>query len=101
MSGLTELGYGLPSTAQLTAARGYLGWSQDTLAARAGIGLATVKRVERSTEIGTVVETLKLATIRAILEAYESAGVSFARQGDNEVVIFSSKAQEMARTRPK
>lgn len=101
MDSITELGYGLPSTAQLTAARGYLGWSQETLAAKAGVGLATIKRVERANEIGSVVETLKLATLRAILKAYEAEGITFARQNDNELVVFGPRAQELARLRPK
>lgn len=98
MNTITELGYGLPSTAQLTAARSYLGWSQEALAARAGVGLATIKRVERANEIGRVVETLKLSTLRAILKAYEDEGVTFARQGDDEILIFSPQAQEAAKS---
>lgn len=91
MDSITELGYGLPSTAQLTAARGYLGWSQETLAAKAGVGLATIKRVERANEIGSVVETLKLATLRAILRAYEAEGITFARQGESEIIICNQR----------
>jgi transcriptional regulator with XRE-family HTH domain len=87
MDSITELGYGLPSAAQLTAARGYLGWSQETLAAKAGVGIATIKRVERASDVGSIAETLKLATIRAILEAYKNEGIVFARQGESELII--------------
>lgn len=98
MTSITELGYGLPSTAQLIAARGYLGWSQETLASKAGVGLATIKRLERANEIGSAIDTLKLATLKAILKAFEDEGVTFGRQGEDEIVIFSSVAQQSAKT---
>lgn len=34
-------------SAQIRAARGLLGWSRDDLAAKAGLGLSTVQRMER------------------------------------------------------
>jgi hypothetical protein len=94
MDDLTEINYSLPSVAQLVAARSYLFWSQQTLADRSKVGIATIKRLERATELGTLADTLKLATLKRILDTYEREGVTFAKQGSNEVIIFAPRAQE-------
>jgi transcriptional regulator with XRE-family HTH domain len=57
---------------QIKAARGILGISQSQLARLAGIGLATIKRIEASSEIRGAAETLwKIQT------TLEKAGVEF------------------------
>jgi transcriptional regulator with XRE-family HTH domain len=53
---------------QCRAARGWLGWSQQELAARARVGLSTVKLLERG---GNLIP----ATAEAIRRAVEDAGV--------------------------
>src|SRR3979409_940487 len=57
---------------QLRAARGLLGWSQSQLAARAGLSLPTVKRVEAGT--GPRVSDEARAKLQRALEA---AGIEF------------------------
>ena len=57
---------------QLRAARGLLGWSQSKLAARAGLSLPTVKRVEA--DLGPRVSDEARNKLRRTLE---SAGVEF------------------------
>jgi transcriptional regulator with XRE-family HTH domain len=57
---------------QLRAARGLLGWSQSELAARAGLSLPTVRRVE--SEAGPRVSDEARTRLKRALEA---AGVSF------------------------
>jgi transcriptional regulator with XRE-family HTH domain len=57
---------------QLRAARGLLGWSQSKLAARAGLSLPTVKRVE--TDLGPRVSE---EARNKLQRALESAGVEF------------------------
>jgi transcriptional regulator with XRE-family HTH domain len=57
---------------QLRAARGLLGWSQSKLAARAGLSLPTVKRVEG--DLGPRVSEEARNRLR---DALESAGVEF------------------------
>jgi len=57
---------------QLRAARGLLGWSQSKLAARAGLSLPTVKRVEG--DLGPRVSDKAKSKLR---RALESAGVEF------------------------
>jgi transcriptional regulator with XRE-family HTH domain len=57
---------------QLRAARGLLGWSQSKLAARAGLSLPTVKRVEA--DLGLRVSDEARNKLR---RALESAGVQF------------------------
>jgi transcriptional regulator with XRE-family HTH domain len=63
---------GMVHPAQIRAARALLGWRQDDLAKLAGVGVATVRRIE----------TLKLpagnvATLVRIQQALEKAGVLF------------------------
>ena len=57
---------------QLRGARGLLGWSQSKLAARAGLSLPTVKRVEAG--LGPRVSDEARNKLR---RALESAGVEF------------------------
>jgi transcriptional regulator with XRE-family HTH domain len=57
---------------QLRAARGLLGWSQSDLAARAGLSLPTVKRVESG--VGPRVSEEAREKLKLALEA---AGVEF------------------------
>jgi predicted transcriptional regulator len=57
---------------QLRAARGLLGWSQSKLAARAGLSLPTVKRVEG--ELGPRVSDEARNKLK---RALESGGVEF------------------------
>ena len=60
---------------QLRAARGLLGWSQSKLAARAGLSLPTVKRVEA--EFGARVSD---DARNKLQRALESAGVEFIQE---------------------
>jgi len=57
---------------QLRAARGLLGWSQSKLAARAGLSLPTVKRVE-----GDLGPHVSDEARNKLQRALESAGVEF------------------------
>lgn len=96
---ITEINYTLPSVAQLVAARSYLFWSQQALADKAQVGIATIKRLEKANELGALADTLKLSTLRRILDAFEREGITFARQGDSEVVIFGANAQQSSKAR--
>ena len=67
---------------QLRAARGLLGWSQSALAARAGLSLPTVKRVEAGRGPRVSDET------RAKLQrALEAAGVEFIGKNGEELGV--------------
>jgi transcriptional regulator with XRE-family HTH domain len=55
---------------QIRAARGLLGWSAATLAARAGVGVSSLRNYERG---GT--GTMMAANMRAIRATLEAAGV--------------------------
>ena len=59
------------TAAQCRAARGLLDWSQQDLAARAGVGIVTVRQLE-----GGVNEPRR-ATLEVVRRAFESAGVEF------------------------
>jgi transcriptional regulator with XRE-family HTH domain len=59
--------------AQIRAARALLGWRQQDLSEAAGVGTATIQRIEKSTS--TI--TGYVSTLLRIQAAFESAGVLF------------------------
>ncbi len=60
-------------SSQIRAARALLGWSQDRLARSAGVGLATLQRIEQSE--GVVKGNF--STILKIQKVLEQAGIRF------------------------
>ena len=60
-------------SAQIRAARALLGWSQDKLAGTAGVGLATLQRIEQNE--GVVKGNF--STVLKIQNALEQAGIHF------------------------
>ena len=60
----------MPTSAQIRAARGLLGWSQAELAARAHLHARTIERAERGAGI-------TVRTLRAIAQALEAGGIEF------------------------
>ena len=79
---------------QIRAARALLGLSQGALADLADIGIATVKRIELSSEISGSARTVwKLQT------ALERAGVEFIPEDDHKGP--GVRLKERARTKPK
>jgi predicted transcriptional regulator len=70
-------------SSQIRAARALLGWSQGKLARMAGIGLATLQRIEQSKGIvkGNFSTALK------IQEALEEAGIIFTDDGAGEIGV--------------
>jgi transcriptional regulator with XRE-family HTH domain len=70
-------------SSQIRAARALLGWSQTTLARSAGIGLATLQRIEQSKGI------LKgnFETVLKIQKTLENAGIRFTEDELGEVGV--------------
>ena len=60
-------------SAQIRAARALLGWSQSKLAGAAGIGLATLQRIEQNEGIVKG----NFSTVLKIQKALEQAGIRF------------------------
>jgi transcriptional regulator with XRE-family HTH domain len=61
---------------QIKAARALIGWSQDELAKKAGIGIVTIKRFESSDVLAGTLNSL-----RKIEAAFREAGVEFILPG--------------------
>ena len=59
------------TAAQCRAARGLLGWSQQTLSEKAGVGVVTVRQLEAG------LHEPRRATMDVIRRAFEAAGVEF------------------------
>jgi ribosome-binding protein aMBF1 (putative translation factor) len=70
-------------SAQIRAARGLLGWSQNQLARRAGVGPATLQRIEQS---GGIVKG-NFSTILKIQKALEQAGIHFIEDDNGEIGV--------------
>jgi transcriptional regulator with XRE-family HTH domain len=70
-------------SSQIRAARALLGWSQSRLARAAGIGLATLQRIEQSE--GVVKGNF--ATVLKIQKALEHAGISFSNNDAGEIGV--------------
>jgi transcriptional regulator with XRE-family HTH domain len=70
-------------SAQIRAARALLGWSQNQLARRAGVGSATLQRIEQNKGI------LKgnFSTILKIQKALEQAGIHFIEDDGGEIGV--------------
>jgi predicted transcriptional regulator len=70
-------------SAQIRAARALLGWSQDKLARRAAIGLATLRRIEQTEGIVKG----NFSTIIKIQKALEQAGIHFTEDDTGEIGV--------------
>ena len=58
---------------QIKAARSLIGWEQVELAARSGVAVSTIRRIEGSS--GRI--TAHFDTVEKIRRAFESAGIEF------------------------
>jgi transcriptional regulator with XRE-family HTH domain len=65
-------------SAQIRAARSLLGWSQSDFAKRAGVGLATLQRIEQADGIVRA----NFSTVLKIQSAFDLAGVRFLDEDD-------------------
>jgi len=70
-------------SAQIRAARALLGWSQDQLARRAGVGLATLRRIEQTEGIVKG----NFATVLKIQKALEQAGIQFIESDSGQIGV--------------
>jgi len=70
-------------SSQIRAARALLGWSQDKLARAAGVGLATLQRLEQNE--GVVKGNF--STILKIQKVLEQAGIRFTDDEDGEIGV--------------
>ena len=64
---------------QLVAARALAGWSQEDLAAAAGVGLATVRGLEAG------FRDTRYSSVLAVLEALRQVGVELAQGGERYI----------------
>jgi len=65
------------TAAQMKAARALAGMEQKTLAARSGVSLPTIQRMETSNGVVRGV----IDTLMKVMEALEAAGVEFINEG--------------------
>ncbi|WP_282608960.1 helix-turn-helix transcriptional regulator [Pelagibius sp. Alg239-R121] len=78
------------SSEQIRGARGMVGWSSRELAEKAGLGLATIQRMENR---GTGASTA--ANVEAVTRALAAAGIEFiAENGGGAGVRFKERAGE-------
>jgi transcriptional regulator with XRE-family HTH domain len=70
-------------SAQIRAARALLGWSQDKLARKAGVGLTTLQRIEQNEGIVKG----NFSTILKIQKTLEQAGIHFTDDEAGEIGV--------------
>jgi transcriptional regulator with XRE-family HTH domain len=70
-------------SAQIRAARGLLGWSQAKLARVAGIGIATLQRIEKQQRVVRG----NFSTVLKIQSALEAAGIHFTENDTGEIGV--------------
>ena len=75
--------------AQIRAARALLGWSQSQLASAAGVGLATLQRIEQSEGVMKG----NFATVLKIQNALERAGIHFTNDEAGEIGVRLQKGK--------
>jgi len=80
-------------SAQIRAARALLGWRQEDLSKAAGVGAATIRRIEKSE--GAL--TGYVSTIVRIQAAFEQAGIHFI--DDDETGGFGIRMAKRKRKR--
>jgi transcriptional regulator with XRE-family HTH domain len=70
-------------SSQIRAARALLGWSQSKLARAAGVGLATLQRIEQNEGVVRG----NFSTILKIQKALEQAGIHFTDDEADEIGV--------------
>lgn len=80
--GVTDQSFRPLTPGQVRAARGYLGWSAEELAERAGVSFSTVRRVETPGE-----RSVRQQSIAAIRKALEAAGIGFTYEADGRTGV--------------
>lgn len=82
---------------QIRAARALLGWQQGELARRAGIGLATIQRLERAPD-GVLMA--HVSTLMKLIACFEAAGITFlGTDQDGGIGVRRTKIQGKSATR--
>jgi transcriptional regulator with XRE-family HTH domain len=79
------------TSAQCRAARGLLGWTQQKLAAAAGVGFVTVHQLEAGSS------KPRRATLEVIRRAFEDAGVAFIDDNGGGPGVRLRKSQQKRR----
>lgn len=76
----------VPTAAQIRAARGFLGWSQERLALASGVSRSTVEGFEQGRQAA------KEETIVRLAEACERRGIVFSKEPHQTVALHPEKA---------
>ena len=81
-----------PSARQIHAARVALDWNQQLLADAAGVGIASVKRIEFNHRNADLLSAMRHETLRRIVLALEAHGIEFTFDDGREGISFVNLA---------
>ena len=85
-----------PSARQIHAARVALDWNQQLLADAAGVGIASVKRIEFNHRNADLLSAMRHETLRRIVLALEAHGIEFTFSEGREGVSFANPASDQS-----
>ena len=77
-----------PSARQIHAARVALDWNQTDLSKAAGVGIATIKRLEFNHRDADLAQIMQYATLAKIVSALEDQGIEFTFEEGRKGVSF-------------
>lgn len=77
-----------PSPRQIHAARIALDWTQTDLCKAAGVGIATIKRLEFNHRDGDLAQIMQYNTLAKIVSALEAAGIEFTFEDGRRGISF-------------
>ena len=72
------------SARQISAARAVLGWDQSKLAAKSGLGVATVRRIESHPPQENLFTAFRFTTLLKVLEVLEKEGIVLFQDSDSK-----------------
>ena len=83
----------IPTARQIIAARALLGISQLELSERTSVSVVTIRRFEAAADRPEAAPSMRIATMVALVEFFETSGIEFRDEGDRSGVLKAKKLE--------